>query len=529
MMHLDLLLKLLGRRKKASWYDWLWAVQEPHRSGATEVLAVLRRFSLLGFVVYDPREDPGLHESLQRDWDELDRQTGQDFLVLAPVDPPSEWLTDPRAADRALMRLKRRDRQSTPKANQAKIAARPLVSRDPSRAATALRIRLAAPPSFRSFLVITRDVNSQSAWLVSTDGEVVQDQLRSIGVLATDMATESPSDEWLGQRLARLARPTHAVAARTAFPERLSSILTDICAAAAAHSSGDGITQIRVQQHLQASVDVQAKSREASTAEESLETLARYGVTLLLASDTYGSAPPASGSEMASMSVKERDRLIKACQVSNARGMRPLYDFVPGISPRAAEFLRLGDEFRAKMLLGGFRRCFPSDPTRVDFSPAVALWAKALEYEMAELLGHEVRQGLGVTLPEFFWRHQPDLRDVTIHPPVLDRTISFNRPEPRAADLQTAPWSPPTMGEIRLGWEEWRKRSGLEWPAELSELLTKCTWDRNQAAHASSATCSAEEAEVARGLIREALRTMMALGIKRWSETLLGSAIKPIT
>jgi hypothetical protein len=151
-----------------------------------------------------------------------------------------------------------------------------------------------------------------------------------------------------------------------------------------------------------------------------------------------------------------------------------------------------------------------------DYRMPVALWSQALEHEMAELLGHEVRAGLGIELPKYHWRRQPELRGIAIEIPSHSGPISFNQARPNSPDPDRAPWQPPAMGPLRLGWEAWRARTDAPVPRELIDLLLRCKEFRNAAAHPgeSLARATAHEAQLE---TKRAIAMIGGLGIRSWA------------
>ena len=139
-----------------------------------------------------------------------------------------------------------------------------------------------------------------------------------------------------------------------------------------------------------------------------------------------------------------------------------------------------------------------------------------LEHEMEDLLGHEVRAGLGVRLPDFHWRRQPQLERIEIVCPSLREPISFNQARPNSPDPDRALWQPPAMGPLRLGWETWRAMIAAPVPRELIDLLLLCKEFRNAAAHPGE-VMPLESALQAQHATRHGIKMIGELGIRNWS------------
>jgi hypothetical protein len=123
---------------------------------------------------------------------------------------------------------------------------------------------------------------------------------------------------------------------------------------------------------------------------------------------------------------------------------------------------------------------------QLDYTPTVMGLAKVFERESNLSLVHWLRSQLGITLPEFFTKYQPNVKALFTPKRANSRPIDFNK-ETRGR------WLPPLMGESELTCEEFgKKHLPRDWDRPSWRRLMK-NWDvirigRNQAAHTEFVT-----------------------------------------
>jgi hypothetical protein len=480
-----------------SFFSAFWAVQDRDRPGGRKASEVFDCYSLFAFVLYDPREDTALHQRLQREWEILDGLTGEHLLFFAPVDPPEAWVTDPRTSGRESMRLVQQRVDSARDRLSRERGYMPLVSRDPSRTTAGFRQLLGVPAGMGSCLVIATGLREAHTWLLSTDASRVGPQLERLGSLANLASRQDMPRQAVEPYIARIAGEADAIVEAIALPVSLAAVLTDVCAMTAVQgATRDSLTQARARDQLLKSTHERTRIYYEGGREMAVVRLAQTGAMLSVARGPHGSR-----------AEDEVDGLVSFKQLLGP--LDPLLD--PRTNARTAQLLRTGDDCLRLITDGEI-----GDAEDPDYRVAVAAWSQVLEHEMAELLGHEVREGLGVTLPEFHWRRQPGLRDVVIRSASQREPISFNQARPNSPDPDRALWQPPAMGPLRLGWESWRASKSMPVPRELVDLLLQCKDFRNAAAHPGEpvrfdTACEAQAA------IRRAIGMIAELGIRSWA------------
>jgi hypothetical protein len=451
-------------------------------------------------VLYDPREDAALHRRLQDEWEILDGLTGEHLLFFAPVDPPAAWIVDPDVARRGSMRLVRRRVAAAPNRLSRERSYAPLVSRDPSQTSAVFRQMLGVPGGMGSCLVIASSLHDAQVWLLSTDASRVGPQLERLGSLASLAARQSMTRQAVEPYIARIAGEEDAIIEALPLPASFAAVLTDVCAMSAAQGEvrdmRDKLTHDRALDQLRKSARERTRIYLGVDQDVAILQLAQAGAVL------------AAGSA----AQREHGHEVMACLRYVEDSEEESFSFPdPPMNSRTAQLLRTGDD--CLRLIRGGQIGDRDDP---DYRVAVAAWSQALEHEMAELLGHEVREGLGIMLPQFHWRKQPGLRQIEIACASHNGPIPFNQARPNSPDPDRALWQPPAMGPLRLGWEAWRASNGRPAPRELIDLLLQCKDFRNAASHAGEPV-RLETARAAQVAIKRAIGMIAELGIRSWA------------
>ena len=479
-----------------SYFNAFWAAQKPDLPGHQRAVELFDRFSMLAFVLYDPREDPELHRRLQNEWQMLDGLTGEHLLFFAPVDPPDAWALEPQVPGHGAIRLAQKRISGGPDRLSQERGYMPLVSEDPSQTSAAFRQMLGVPAGMESCLVIASNLHDAQVWLLSTDATQVGPQLERLGSLASLATRKSLTRQAVEPYIARIAGEAGAIIEALALTARLSSVLTDVCAMTAARGViQDPMTETRAREQLLKS----AYERTRFYYDEG-DTVAI--LRLAQASAVIAATPVTLRGEA------RYDISLGDCAEDKALPSEPYFD--PPRSSRTAQLLRMGDD-----CLRHIRDGMIGDRHDPDYRVAVASWAQALEYEMAEQMGHEVRAGLGITLPQFHWRKQPGLHQIEIACASHNGPIPFNQARLNCPDPDRALWQPPAMGPLRLGWEAWRARVGAPVPQDLTALLLRCKDTRNAASHAGE-PIQFRHALEAQADMREAISMIAGLGIQSW-------------
>lgn len=496
----------MGMPMPLSFFSAFWAVQDRDRPGGRKAAEVFGCFSLFAFVLYDPREDIALHERLQREWEILDGLTGPDLLFFAPVDPPKAWPMQLRSRGRGSILPVPQRVEAGPDRVSRERHYMPLVSRDPSQAVAAFRQLLGVPAGMGSCLVIASNLLDRQAWLLSTDEAHVGPQLERLGSLASLTARRSMTRQAVEPYIVRIAGEAEAIVEALALPVSLAAALTDVCAMTAVQGvDSDHLTEARARDQLRKSAYARTRVYDDTDQDTAILRLAQAGAVIAAMPDERLDYELRMAERVACPSPSP----VHELSVHRVGDRSPVRD--PRTSARTAHLLRIGDDCFRLIESGQIGYA-----DQLDFRVAVAAWSQALEHEMAELLGHEVRAGLGVLLPEYYWRRQPGLTDIAVRCPSQRESISFNQARPNSPDPDRALWQPPAMGPLRLGWEAWRASMSAPVPRGLIDLLLQCKEFRNAASH-PGAPINIETAQAAKATIRHAIGMIAGLGIRSWA------------
>jgi hypothetical protein len=489
-----------------TYLQFLWPLGDRESSGEerTAITEALSDFELFCFVLIDPARDLNLHARLVSEWEHFDRYSGRHMLFFAPIDPPTAWRDSDRVHERPLHRAWRGMHQAGDRLSIERGFA-PILSQDPSRSANALRLMLGVPTSVGACLVVTRALTASSGWLLATNGQSIDAQLERLGSLASAMRQDPPTDFEIDVQIARIASSGGCLAQRIECGRPIAAPLAEVCQSAVPDLPG--WMRIRAYRMSQALATPDEEDRWIS--------LQKAAASLLLHQRTSPSDDQASHGMGAPRSGQD-DRLFSCRSMTDASRKRITPRDRPGrlTSEAARNLFEYGDELFdliAERRIGASRDW--------DARPAIVLWAQALEHEFAEVLGHEVRADLGIMLPAFFWRHQPDRPSAAVRIAGRAHPISFNMPPRHWSDPMAAPWNPPALGEMRLAWQEWRNGTGRRCDESLVTALTESNHARNRAAHPTE-PISLADAQSARECILQSLLAIENEPATRWRHTL---------
>ncbi len=413
-------------------------------AGALEVARALQAVRLACFVIYDPRADPELARRLSILQRQPDRLLGSGLLLLVAVDPAPEG--DCESLDRYAAPA----RTVLPGGN---LGFEPLVSLDPSATARAMSMLFGVPRGMGPTLVVVDSLGATGGWMFATSAAAIGSQIAYLADCPL-LEEESRALDWRSDRPLRRFDAIGSVLAPLSQQMRLPLV---------AWEWGVSLDRLMlavlrsVAAELGAEVGSKRRSPGSSDSRDPMEELDRA-----LRGD----------SERAVL------RAGAGC-ILEARGrgdvvMGPTGSPLPAMSEKAKGYLAQGDE-----LLAVIDR---NASGLLDYRPPALHYALAAEHELAEVLGHDVRQGLRVALPEYFWKVQPGLSPDSIE--VGDGfPISFNRRDQNTPKGAMGLWQPPTIGGLHKGWKHWFPRSEKAGFTAFLKRWNSIAYRRNPLAH----------------------------------------------
>ena len=413
-------------------------------AGALEVARALQAVRRACFLIYDPRVDPELARQLSILQRQSDRLLGSGMLLLVAVDPAPEGVhetlkTDASAARTVLL--------------GDNLGFEPLASLDPSATARAMSMLFGVPRGMGSTLVVVDSLGATGGWMLATSAAAIGSQIAYLADCPLLGGESRDRDRWSDRPLRRVDA-IGAVLAPLSHQMRLPLVAWEW-----------GVSLDRLMLAVLRSV----------AGESGLEMASRRR-----SPGSSDSRDPMEELDRALRGDSERAVLRAGAEcILEARGrgdvvMGPVGSPLPTMSEKARGYLAQGDELLAVI---------DRNPSGLlDYRPPALCYALAAEHELAEVLGHDVREGLGVALPEYFWKVQPGLSPDSIE--VGDGfPIPFNQRSQNTPKGAAGLWQPPTIGGLHKGWKRWfpsSTRAGLN---PFLERWNSIAYRRNPLAH----------------------------------------------
>lgn len=412
--------------------------------GVFEVARALHAGRLACFVIYDPQSEPELAARLTELQHHVARTVGSGFVFLVAVDP---------ANSSGVVDLVGHAQGAPTMLPGGNLGFEPLASLDPSSTARALSMLFGVPLGMGPTLVVVESLWATGGWMIATSPSALGSQ---IALLA--------NRPWLdGDLLGRNVRRDQPPGRADAIGAMLAPLSKEWGLPLVAREWGVPLDRL-----ILAVLQSVAGERGFNT------TLAGGPKRSSDARDPFGDLRRAlrGDSEFAV------EQASAAC-ILEVKGRRQVIACPGGVvtaamSERARIYLEQGDALCS--IIDG------SGLSTLDYRAPALHYALVAERELAEVLGHDVRQDLGVALPEYLWRVQPGLDPDSID--VGDGLpISFNRRHRNAEDGADCVWQPPTIGGLRKGWEHWfpsKSRAGFK---KFIERWNSIGYRRNPLAH----------------------------------------------
>lgn len=449
-------------------YTLLKAVAEDmdifHGSSSSKKLHKFRSFKLYGIILHDPVNHHKFHSKLGKEFELMDRLTGQDFLFMGLTDLPHEWVEDRQyySEYKEIFAPNYRGIQE-------------FKSEDPAITAFALAKALNIDYDDMPCILLTDDLRKNRFHVIRTSGNSLVEQLVKIGDYCS--RTERPalmnslrlyhSNDY-PPHLQQKLWDRHGHDKDPAFFKLLKDI--DLCNGSSLSRIESGLAEI-----LSGILSTLAIHRnalgESIMAEDHLKSFLKE----------YTAKKP-SDSEQPDIEILENRLLALAGLLANL-GENQNNDF--GLT------LHAQCENESHIIIRTFNKVAPAYSTlsgtllnNLDYSPLLICLGKVFEKELNLSVVHWVRNLLGLEMPDFFNKRKITDQLYLFSP----STEIVKNPEP--VDFNGGfeeKWRPPFIGASEYIFKtlllENKVPEEISEPAEFLKYWRKLRLFRNQAAH----------------------------------------------
>jgi len=384
------------------------------------LLDILREFNLFAFILHDPESHPEFDAYINSAFDRLDRSTGEKFLFFTLVNPGINWIRR-RQHHRFYSEIRNFENRAI------RLNIKPLFTSDPSTTAYALACALGIPADELPVILITEDLESRRYICAGTSVHKVSDQLNQLGKLArfshrgfrnlTESVSNSPGFVDVRDYHQTLDIPY----LDSSLADTLSNVLSFVSYSADTNERDRTATGLQVSNVLNRLQEMMnARRMEIEDTESEISKVESIGIHMgnlmsLLSDENYQGDRTILEIEKRYLEHDSLKMLITALKVR---------DFLSDNNVRLND-LRL---------------------THIDFSPAAICFAKFFEREVNLSFVHWIRKYLGVHLPRYFDRYEPNLNAT-----YLPDNMGYQDPNPVNFNHGNYNnWRPPSLGQSRI-------------------------------------------------------------------------------
>jgi hypothetical protein len=448
-------------------YTALSALTKNHSSSFYNRLITpfLSKFSLFAFIIYDPDASPEFRKHLEHNFEILDHSTGDRLLFFALVDSPCSWKNKEK-----YKKISFRDSEYLLNPKSA------IDSTNKSLTANALAHSLNIPTDALPCLVVTDNFKSQSFEWFQTSEQHINDQLNYLGLIATHGSSIPLSDRDRCHLSAKIkfGEEFTCQTINTSMAEALSDVLSLIIAGHGRHEGKEQAQTVLKRLYENLSLIRQQLPEGDIEDSEHLHTISELSLQI--------------AEFIALLNQKSFQKIHKK------RTASPILEIDPkNLEPESVQMLKT-----ATLIYDLYQ--YPPDWVDIyelDLSPLVITLAKIFENELNHSLVQWIRKKLGIDMPAFFTKHQPNKNAVQHIREGYE--IDFNR-HTRAGE-----WIPPGLGQSQNAYKEILKTtiSPISTPQNNSFLIywKEIGKTRNNAAHMQ--TTSFEDASRVTELLQQ--------------------------
>ena len=378
----------------------------------------VNQFSLFAFILHDPESHPEFDQYLNRVFEELDRTTRDKLIFFALVNPDKKWLENRRnrTFHKALNRFEY---------YAGEIHCNLLPDSDPAASAYALAWALNIPSDDLPVILITDDLRSSNFLHVSTSVNDVKVQLEELGKYAQTYRRRSGEYNFDLRRIQGFENATsneytfRLPRTKESFAETLSNIMSFISLSKNRDELHDEFTLQQIESVIK---ELQEKLRRSQNAPEKFDSeVSEFDYYAIYLANLISFLPRRRRADF------ELGINLDYLEPESCRMLKT--------AMKVKEFLDDPNQYMPQMRFEEF-----------DFSPSAICFAKFFEREVNLSFVHWIRRYLGVRLPRYFDRVDPDKR--ALYTP---ENILFREPTPidfNAGNYHS--WRPPSLGQSQL-------------------------------------------------------------------------------
>ena len=434
-----------------------------------ESKSAVEPFSLFCFIIDSPDKDKRLSDYVGREFIHLHHLTGEDLLFFIPIDEPFGWKRLMKeSAGSSVLSLYRKIPDS-------------IQSSNPERAQRIFAQTLGVRKQDLPALVLSSNLCEKEYFVLCTSKETISAQLSVLGVLARSIAKDEKK-----LCLEELSKPEidscSGLYSNDLF-QNMAGLLYESIALGISSKDGNSC------QFPQESIEVDtACSSLKDRCRELVNQITEIQPVRAVGSEELANPHIFQTLETLARLLAELDR-----EDRGAQGKSPVvHQPNPQWDLESTEWWTMGN--KVYQFLDQSTRSYrdlgiPEEIKLVDKAPSIVCWSKALENELNLSAGQWIRKRLGVEIPKYFNRFQPDKE--AIFQPSEKYSLDFNRRhhDCKSHDglrmLELGPlagainWSAKQEGDFRLP-------LSFEPPDCFSKNIEQIRNIRNRACHPSS-------------------------------------------
>ena len=370
-----------------------------------EAKSAVEPFSLFCFIIDSPDKDKRLSDYVGREFIHLHNLTGEDLLFLIPIDEPSGWRRLMKeSAGSSVLSLYRKIPDS-------------IQSSNPERAQRIFAQTLGVRKQDLPALILSSDLCEKEYFVLRTSRETISAQLSVLGALARSISNDEK--KLCIEELSKPEIDSCSGLYSNGLFQNMAGLLYESIALGISSKDGNSC------QYAQEAIEVDtACSSLKDRCRELVNQITEIQPVRAVGSEELVNPHIFQSLETLARLLAELDQ-----EDGEAQGKSPVvHQPNPQWDLESTEWWTMGNKVY-QFLDQSTRSCrnlgIPEEIKLVDKAPSIVCWSKALENELNLSAGQWIRKRLGVEIPKYFNRFQPDKE--AIFQPSEKYSLDFNR------------------------------------------------------------------------------------------------------